>query len=62
MISKFRKKPVVIEAVQLKSTNWDEVATFVYGINLPYINHDYIREKKYRLKLKHLKGDDRKFK
>jgi hypothetical protein len=31
MIQKFRKKPVVIEAVQLKLLNFDEVETFVGG-------------------------------
>jgi hypothetical protein len=31
MVQKFRKKPVVIEAVQLKLLNFDEVETFVGG-------------------------------
>lgn len=48
MIQKFRKKPVVIEAVQWDGRNWDEVHTFMqefygykpYSLYLNYGFHD----------------------
>lgn len=33
---KFRKKPVVIEAVQLRWTNWDAICDFLGGIIGPH--------------------------
>ena len=37
---KYRKKPVVIDAIQLKASNLDKVLFFINGI-YPEINDDY---------------------
>lgn len=39
-MDKYRKKPVVIDAIQLKASNLDQVLFFINGV-YPEINDDY---------------------
>ena len=56
-VKKYRKKPVVIEAIQLKWENWSEICDFV---GVPKNGHgfnDYTGEAKIRMIIKTLEGE-----
>ncbi len=54
-MGKYRKKPIVIEAVQLKTDNWNEVHNFIQARNGNMSKYNLVPEKK--LIIKTLEGE-----
>lgn len=59
MIQKFRKKPLVIEAIQWEGNNWDEVHNFMqefHGSKIAYEDAEELAIKTGELNIRTLEG------
>lgn len=57
MIKKYRKKPIVVEAIQWVWENWNAICGFVPVPDVLYVPHEEVGKEKPSLRIKTLEGE-----